>query len=488
MHKTQRLEAIHHIFHPENIAILGASKNIMKWGTIIPANIISGGYQGTIYPISLTQPQVLGLKAYSSIFDLPEPPDMVFICLPAEKTPELLHICGQAKANTLVIIAGGFSEVGEEGAQLEEQLKSAAKRYPQMAIVGPNTMGVANPHMSLYALMPTVTPDKGNIAFVSQSGNLGTQMMAFGMRQQVGFSKFVSSGNELVLRTEDFIEYFGEDPETAVILCYIEGIRDTKRFTQVAKQVSLKKPIIVYKAGKYESGRRAAQSHTGAISGSYELYQTLFNQSGIIEAQKTVDMIDYAKAFSRLPPLKGDRIGIISWGGGWGVITTDEVTKAGLKVPSLPAEIVAKIDKYLPPFWSKNNPIDLVGTLSRRAHSKSFEALYESGMDGIIALGIIVGKAFTADKYADFLDASHEEIKVFQEEFEQSDVKFLRKMKRLMKTHQKPIIIVSLMHSEEILKEDVVIYSMPEQAAQVMKKLHEYYQFRVKVDKSKNKA
>jgi len=476
------------IFYPKNIAILGASKNIMKWGSIILMNIIAGGYESQVYPINLTNPRILGFQAYPSLQDLPETPDMVFICLPAENTPEFVEECGKAGANTVVAIAGGFSEAGAEGKRLEEEIKDIAKNYPYMNIVGPNTMGICNPQVNLYALMPTVTPRKGAIAFVSQSGNLGTQLMGLGVQEHVGFSKFVSSGNEIVLRLEDYIEYFGEDPETKVILCYIESIKDPKKFIRIASQVSLKKPIIVFKSGKSDIGARAAQSHTGALAGSYELYQAIFKQCGIIEAENTIELIDYAKAFSRLPPLKGDKIGIISWGGGWGVITADRVVNAGLKVPPLPKEIVQKIDKYLPPFWSKNNPIDLVGSLNRKGHLKCLEYLYESGMDGIIVLGIIIGGAFDPQKY-DMLskvlkeEFDPQEIQVFKDEFDNMDLQFLKRMKKLMEHYQKPIIVVSLSQSEKILEQEVVIYSMPEQATQAMKKLYEYYQYRSKFEK-----
>lgn len=466
------------IFHPKNVAIIGASKSIMKWGTIIMANLVSGGFKGKIYPINLTQRHILGIPAYKSLDLLPEPADMVFICLPAKTTPKFVEICGEAKARTVVLIAGGFSEIGPDGVILESKIKKIASKYSNLNIIGPNTMGVCNPSINMYALMPPVAPKKGTIAFISQSGNLGTQMMAFGETQHIGFSKFVSSGNELALRTEDFIEYFGQDPETKVILCYIEAIRDTKKFIQVAKEVSLKKPIIIYKSGKYKEGARAAQSHTGALAGSYELYQAIFKQCGIIEAINTIEMIDYAKAFSRLPPLQGDRIGILSWGGGWAVITADKVIDAGLKVPPLPKETIQKLDAILPPFWSRNNPIDLVGSLNRRSHVKSLEYLYESGMDGIIALGVVTGGAFNVEKYRIFVKKYIEEMQIFKDEFDKSDIRFLKKIKNLMNRYQKPIIIVTLVENELVTGDDFVIYSMPEQATQALKKLYDYYQYR----------
>jgi len=486
----KKLQAMDSIFHPENITIIGASKNIMKWGTIILANIISGGYQGQLYPINLTQPRILGLQAYPSLQDLPEPPDMVFICLPANNTPDFIEECGKADAKTVVAIAGGFSESGVEGKRLEEEIREIAKKYPYMNVVGPNTMGVCNPYTNLYALMPTITLRKGTIAFVSQSGNIGTQLMSLGEKEHIGFSKFVSSGNEIVLQLEDYIEYFGEDPETQVILCYIESIKKHKKFIQITSRISQKKPIIVFKAGKSDVGARASQSHTGALAGSYELYHAIFKQCGVIEAENTIELIDYAKAFSRLPPLKGDKIGIISWGGGWGVITADKLVNAGLKVPALPEESVRKINAYLPAFWSKNNPIDLVGSLNRRSHLKTLECLYESGMDGIIVLGIIIGGAFDPAKYNILLkvpdsEFSAQEIKMFKEEFDNMDLQFLKRMKKLMDRYQKPIVIVSLMQNEKILEQELVIYSMPEQATQAMKKLYEYYHYRSKFENTK---
>ncbi len=480
MLKSEKIQAMDTIFNPQNIVVIGASKSIMKWGTIIMANLVSGGYQRKIYPINPRQSHILGVKAYPSIHDIPESPDMVFLCLPANSAPEFVDICGNANANTLVLIAAGFGEIGPDGAQLAEKVKSIAKKYPLLNIIGPNTMGVSNPRINMYALMPPVAPSKGNIAFVSQSGNLGTQMMAFGETQRVGFSKFVSSGNELILRTEDYIEYFGQDSETDVILCYIEGIRDQRRFFQVTKEVSKRKPIIVFKAGKYEEGARAAHSHTGALAGSYELYQAIFKQCGIIEAKNTIEMIDFAKAFSRHPPLKGDQIGILSWGGGWGVITTDNVVSAGLKVPPLPEDILQKLDAILPPFWSRNNPIDLVGSLNRRSHIKTLEYLYEAGMDGIIAMGIVTGGAFDAEKYKMFFREDPQEIEAFADSFNQTDFRFLKKIKKLMTRYQKPIIIVALTENELLASDDFVIYSMPEQATKALKELYGYYLYRLK--------
>ncbi|MFX1293229.1 MAG: acetate--CoA ligase family protein [Promethearchaeota archaeon] len=478
MFQSKKLRAMESIFNPKNIAVIGASKSILKWGSIILANLISGGYQNKVYPINLKQSHILGIKAYPSLNTLPEPADMVYICLPAKMAPEYVEICGEANVKTIVLIAAGFSEIGPEGVKLEDEVKSIAKKYPVLNIIGPNTMGIANPHIKMYALMPPVTPKKGTIAFVSQSGNLGTQMMSFGESQHVGFSKFVSSGNELLLRTEDFIEYFGQDPETNTILCYVEGIKDPKKFTRIAKQVSLKKPIIIYKSGKYTEGARAALSHTGALTGSYKLYQAIFKQCGIIEARNTIEMIDYAKAFSRIPLLKGDKIGILSWGGGWAVITADKVIESGLKVPSLPPKIIQKLDIILPPYWSKNNPIDLVGTLNRRSHLKSLEYLYEAGMDGIIALGVITGGIFSTKKYQIFQEKLSE-VEIFMNEFNKTDIQFLKKIKKLINKYQKPIIIVTLTENELVTGDDFVIYSMPEQATQAFKKLYNYYKYRL---------
>ncbi|MFX0133269.1 MAG: acetate--CoA ligase family protein [Candidatus Hodarchaeota archaeon] len=465
------------IFTPKNVAVIGVSPNFMKWGAIITANIVMGGYKEKLFLVNPRHKRIYGIRSFPSIKDIRGPIDLVYIVLPSKKIFHVLEECGEKKVKSCVIIAGGFSETGQKGEDLELEVLKIANRY-QIQIIGPNTMGICNPSYKFYGLMPPITPLPGNIGFISQSGNLGTQLMGLGESQGIGFSNFVSSGNEIMLRTEDYLEYLGQDPNTEVILCYIEGLRDGQKFLEVAKKITKHKPIIVYKAGKTAAGSKAAQSHTGSIAGSWEITQSMFKQAGIVEAGTSLELLDLAKAFSKLPPLKGNRIGVLSWGGGWAVVCADYLMQVGLEVPALSKEAVDSLDKILPAYWSKSNPIDLVGTLDRRNQLKSLKILFESGMDGIIVLGVLTGLAFeNFKKYQKIVNIPEEEIRVLFKEFEKTDARFVRNIKKLVDIGRKPIVAVALSSEEvqEEFKKQIVIYSQPETAAIVLSKMYQYF-------------
>ncbi|MHA1300048.1 MAG: acetate--CoA ligase family protein [Candidatus Helarchaeota archaeon] len=475
------------IFTPENVAVIGVSPNFMKWGAIISANIYIGGFQKKLFLINPKYERIYGIRSFPSIKDIRGTIDLVYIALPSNKIFSVLEECGEAGAKSCVIIAGGFGESGKDGKDLEKEAVRIANKF-KLQIVGPNTMGVCNPHHRFFGLMPPVTPIPGNIGFISQSGNLGTQLMSLGESQGVGFSKFVSSGNEIMIRTEDYLEYLGRDPETKVILCYIEGIRDGQKFLKVAKKITPHKPIIVYKAGKTKAGIKAVASHTGAIAGSWEITKSMFKQAGIIEASTSLELLDLAKAFGKLPPLKGKRIGVLSWGGGWGVVCADHLMQIGLEVPPLPHESVEKLNKLLPAYWSKSNPIDLVGTLDRRNQLKSLRILHESGMDGIIVLGVLTGLAFeNFKKYQEMINIPEEDLDVLINEFEKTDARFVKNIKKLIDIGQKPIVAVAL-SSDDVQKDfskQICIYPQPETAANILSKMYKYYE---KQSKMKNNS
>ncbi|MHA1377601.1 MAG: acetate--CoA ligase family protein [Candidatus Helarchaeota archaeon] len=471
------------IFIPENVTVIGVSPNFMKWGAIISANIYTGGYKKKLFLVNPKHKRIYGIRSFANIKDIKGPLDLVYIALPANKIFNVLEECGEAGVKSCVIIAGGFSESGEQGRELEIELLKIANKY-KIQIVGPNTMGVCNPHHNFFGLMPPITPVSGNVGFVSQSGNLGTQLMALGESQGIGFSKFVSSGNEIMIKTEDYLEYLGQDAQTKVILCYIEGIKNGQKFLEVTKKITPNKPIIVYKAGKTSIGSKAVASHTGSIAGSWKITQSMFKQAGIIEASTSLELLDLAKAFNKLPPLKGKNIGILSWGGGWAVVCADYLTQVGLEVPPLPAESIERLNKILPAYWSKSNPIDLVGTLDRRNQLKSLRILFESDMDGIIVLGVLTGLAFeNFKKYTKIINIPEEDLEVLINDFEKTDKRFVKNIKKLIDEGQKPIVAVAL-SSEEVQEEfrkKICIYPQPETAAIVLSKMYKYFEIKSKL-------
>ena len=456
------------VFYPKSVAVVGVSSNIARWGTIILYNIIAQGYRGKVYPINPKLDSIFGLNAYPSVESIPDGVDLGIVVIPAPKVPGVLEGF-EGKVRAALVISSGFSET-EEGQALEEEIIRIARKAG-IPLVGPNTMGILSSEISFSALMPRIEPKRGTISFISQSGNLGTQIVSMGVERGVGFSKFVGSGNEAVLTCEDYLEYFGRDPSTKVILAYIEGLRKGRRFFELAKRIGREKPIIVHKAGTTEAGSRAAKSHTGAMGGSDEIYGAAFKQAGVIVASTTEELIELASAFARQPLPKGRRVGILTRGGGWGVVGTDACCRAGLEVPSLPKQVFEELDRILPPYWSKGNPVDTVATLDPEVQLKCLEILARCReFDAVIALGT----TGVATRLMPYLEEPR--IRELTNEFE---VGYARKLLKLLLECDKPILPVGVHTSEspgaKFLEENgILTYSTPEKAATVLARLVEY--------------
>lgn len=467
------MKNLDYLFNPSSIALIGASNNPFKWGFIILTNILSGGYKGKIYPINPKEKEIQGLKVYPNLESIPDDIDLAMIVIPAENVPSALIECANKKVKSVIVVSGGFSEA--EVYNLENEIANIANDT-NINLVGPNTMGIFSGDLSLCALMPPVRPKKGVISFVAQSGNLGTQLLGQGQFEGIGFNKFVCSGNEAHLHCEDYIEYFGKDEDTKVILAYIEGIRDGRKFLNVCKKVSLKKPIIVFKAGKTKAGARAAKSHSAALAGEERIYDAVFKQCGIIRAKTPDEMLDLAKAFVNLPLPKGNRVGIITWGGGWGVVASDFCEEEGLEVINLPEEIIEKLNKLLPPYWSKNNPIDLVGSLDREAHLKCFEILAScKEVDSILALGVAASSLRFVSLVSESTNIDLASVKEFGDMMVKWDIEFADKIIEIVEKYNKPVVGVGML-SPEYKSEKLVIYQTPDKV-RVLAKLFEYKKY-----------
>jgi acyl-CoA synthetase (NDP forming) len=481
------LENLNTLFNPRNIALIGASNNPFKWGFIIPTNILTGQYSGKLFLVNPNEKRVLNRDVYPKIGAIPEDIDVAIIVTPATTVGSIVEECAQKMVKAVIVITAGFSETGEEGAKLEREVVNISSRAG-IALVGPNTMGVYSSKVSLYALMPPVRPKPGAVALVSQSGNLGTQLLDMGGQIGVGFTKFVSSGNEASIRTEDYIEYYGKDPDTKVIIAYIEGLKGSDgghRFIEVAREITKKKPIIVFKAGRSEAGAKAAKSHSGAIAGSKQIYEAAFKQLGIIQASTIDQILDLAKAFEGSPLPKGKRVGILTWGGGYGVVTADACEEAGLTVARLSPPLLAELDKILPPYWSKGNPVDLVGTLDNKAHLKCLALLAGSkDVDATIVLGLVAG----ATRFVELLMSSPslpdiKGVSEFANMFEKGDEDAISEISRLVGQYNKPVVSVTLTSVENKVnetmmeKKNILVYSTPERAAKALSKLYEYQRY-----------
>lgn len=382
------------LFHPRSVAFIGASNKPRKWGSIILNNLIVGGYQGKVFPINPAEVEVQGLKAYARIGDTPEIPDLAVIVVPPPAVPGAIEECCAKGVRAGLIITAGFAEVGADGERLQEEMVRKA-RQGGMILVGPNCNGIMRPPARLYIAMPPVYPRPGKLAIVAQSGNVATSIARRVMKAGFGCSCFVSSGNEADLHCEDYFHFLADDPETEVILSYVEGFRDGKRFFERACEVSRKKPIVMLKAGSTEAGAKAAASHTASLAGSDRAFDGICAQAGVIRAGDMDEMVTVATGIIGQPLPKGNKVGIVTAGGGWGVLAADACAKMGLDVADLPADTLKELDSFLPAWWNRGNPVDLVAGLKQDDLGRSLEVLLRcAAIDGVIVLGIMPALPF----------------------------------------------------------------------------------------------
>jgi acyl-CoA synthetase (NDP forming) len=473
------------LFNPKSVALVGASTAFGKWGQLISSNIIAGGYKGKIFLVNPGKKEMFGLPVFGHIEDIPDPVDLAFIITPAKTVPSVLVECGDQGVKGAVIITSGFSETDQDGKDLEQEIVKIGLEKG-IHIIGPNTMGIIAPYAGLFATGSHSRPRRGSVAFVSQSGNLGNQLTHWAEQQGIGISLFVGSGNEAMITCPDYLEYLEQDPHTRIIMLYLESVGLGEHFMEVATRVNRRKPVIVLKGGRTEAGRTAAASHTGSMSGEDAIFRGACRQAGILNARVPSELLNLSAGFSSLPLPKGNRVGIVTLGGGWGVVTADECNERGLVVPPIPDHIVEAIGRHLPPFWSKGNPVDLVGTRDLDAPIVAVEELIKwDGIDAIMVLGVVGRDEFVHMLIQSSLDADPEvsrefldQIKTLSRHFEDS---LISKMVEFMEIYEKPVIGVSLARTDMGTVRPVpgrrysgVFYQTPETGVNVLARMVEY--------------
>jgi acyl-CoA synthetase (NDP forming) len=371
------------ILKPKSVAVIGASTSPDKIGYEILKNILDSGYIGSVYPINPKADVILDLACHKSVKDIAKAPDLAVIIIPARFVPQAVQECGEAGVKGAVIITGGFSEAGDEGEGLQNQVVETAQKFG-VRIIGPNCQGVNNPHHPLCASWPLLTY-KGKIALISQSGTVGAAMMDWLSEDKLGTSSFVSMGNRADVDETDLIAYFNQDPNTEVIAAYIEGIKRPEQFIRSVEQ--LQKPLVVLKSGRTPKGKVAAESHTKALAGADAIYEALFSKYNICRAYTAEEFYDYAKALAYLKPPKGNRILFITTSGGAAILATDQAEQEGLDVSPLPEEAVKAITPLIPAHAIKANPIDLTGD----ATAQMFGDVIEVTRKYYDTLGVIFG-------------------------------------------------------------------------------------------------
>jgi len=375
------------LFSPGSVAMVGASDVPGSWGFNIMQRLIqSTGLR--IFPVNPSHPTVQGLPAFKSVLDIPETPDMAIIAVPALRVPSVMQDCAKKRISAALVVSGGFSETDEEGRKLESQVVAVAKESG-LRFVGPNTMGHANTHARFSSLgfMGKVVP--GPVGFAAQSGNMGSRIMQLCMNEGIGFSKFVCTGNEANIRLEDYLEYLAQDDETRVIVFYIEGLREARRFVRLAKETTVSKPVVVMKAGATGASIRAARSHTGVLAGSDIIYTAAFRQTGVIRADNEDELADVVAALVKQPLPKGPRVAILTMGGGFGVVSAEACEREGLQMATLSDSTLSRLDGILPARWPHGNPVDMAGmdTMGEQVVLNCLSALIEDeGVDCVLSL------------------------------------------------------------------------------------------------------
>ncbi len=374
------------LFLPDSVAVIGATERPGTVGRSVLENLRHPSFQGKVYAVNSRHSEICGLKAYARIGEVPEKVDLAVIATPAATVPGIIGECVDAGVRASVVISAGFRERGAEGVELERQIQEQLRRG-SMRLIGPNCLGIMNPTIGLNATFAKDAARPGNVAFLSQSGALLTAILDWGHLEQVGFSAIVSTGSMLDVGWGDLIYHFGDDPNTQSILLYMESVGDARSFLSAAREVAMRKPVIVIKAGRSEAASRAAASHTGALTGSDEVLDAAFRRSGVLRVSAIADLFYMAEVLGKQPRPKGPRLTILTNAGGPAVLATDALVASGGQLSLLSETTLQALDAFLPRHWSHNNPIDILGDADSERYAKALEiASHDPNSDGLLVI------------------------------------------------------------------------------------------------------
>ena len=450
-------------FSPQSIAIIGASTNTSKLGYAVLDNLVNGDFLRDgrkVYPINPKADEILGLPAFPFVSDIPDPIDLAVIVIPYPLVPEAMRTCGEKGIPAVIVISAGFREAGMDGLEREQELIEITNEY-NIRLIGPNCLGVINTVIPMNASFSAGMPPKGPMNFMSQSGALGTAILDWAQAGRLGLSKFVSLGNKADVSEIDLLRAWAKDPTSNVILSYMEGLPDGQEFISVAREVSKIKPIVALKSGVTQAGSRAVSSHTGSLAGSEQAYEAAFRQSGVLRAHSLQDLFDMARAFGYLSPLQGDHIAIVTNAGGPGILATDALERAGLKLARFKPECIRALEQFLPDAASAANPIDVLGDARADRYLFALEQVIESpSVDGILVI-------LTPQAMTEIVETAE----VIAEISEKVDIP----------------ILVSFMGEarveagiEHMAKHNVPNFAFPERAAMVLQAMSHYREYRAR--------
>ena len=388
MTEIDKIGTLDSFFRPNSVAVIGASSNPTKLGHAVLKNLVEGGYEknGQVYPINQRADEILGLKVYSSVKEVPGTIDLAVIVIPYPYVPSILRECGEKGISAAIVISAGFREAGQEGLERELELIEIAEQYG-LRLIGPNCLGVIDTNTPINASFASGTPPNGPMAFMSQSGALGTAVLDIALAGRLGLSKFVSLGNKADVDEIDLLNAWQDDPNTNVIMIYTEGMTNGQKFIKVAREVTRHKPVVAIKSGVTQSGSRAVSSHTGSLAGSEQAYQAAFRQAGVLHVNSMEELFDVSAAIGYQPALQGDRIAIITNAGGPGILATDALERAGLTMARFEGQTIQALVQYLPDAASAANPVDVLGDARSDRYKFVFEIIInDPNVDGILVL------------------------------------------------------------------------------------------------------
>lgn len=471
---------LHLLMNPKSIATAGAGNNASKMGTLQALSIIKDGYRGKFYPVHPTDKTVLSHKAYASALDLPEPPDLAMLVVPTHQVIPVLEDFAKIGTRRAIVITAGFRETGPEGRALENRLNEIADRYG-MRFLGPNCMGMINTQLSLNLTVANLTGKPGSLGMASQSGTYVTQTLAYLRKRGIRFSKAISVGNEANIDIIDSLEYLGEDEHTRAIILYIEGIRDGRRFIEVARKIAPNKPVLAQYVGGTRAGARAGLSHTGAMAGPDFLYEGIFKQAGVIQVHTIEDLYSHGWAMAAQPLLRGRRIGVVTNSGGPGTAISHHTDLGGLDVPRFSEALQSRIRPLIQGHASSANPVDLTFHLDMQLLSTRIpEMIMQSGeVDGMILHGAMS---------TGFMQEIHPHLRELLNDI--SEEQFLEKFRRdltrtvsLPRQYGMPLLVSSFFGAEDdytraYQDSDIPVFDSPEKAAQAMASFLKYKEIR----------
>ncbi len=387
---------------PRTVALIGASEDPASTGRALLWNLISSPFGGTVYPVTASRANVLGIRTYPSVASLPGPVDLAVIAVPAPDVPLSVEECAASGVPVAVIVSGGFRETGSAGLALESQILDTARRSG-LRVVGPNSLGVMSPVSGLNATCASASARPGSIAFISQSGALCSAVLDWSRKMTVGFSHFVSVGSMLDIGWGDLIDYMGDDPRTKSIVIYMESVGDARRFLSAAREVAFGKPIIVLKAGRTATAARAVVSHTGALTGSDDVLDAAFRRSGVLRVNSMSELFDIAEVLGKQPRPRGPRLAIVTNAGGAGVLATDALLANRGELAALSSETIAALDAELPPHWSRSNPVDVLDDATPERYARAVDITADDpNADGLLAI-LTPGRSADATDTAELL-------------------------------------------------------------------------------------